>query len=55
MKKSIDGKMDELRPQYKSSDFPELVRGKYAEKLKKSSNVIVPDPKRADLFPTPKP
>jgi hypothetical protein len=51
MKKSTKGQPDDLRPQYSSSDFPELVRGKYAAKLRKSSNVIILDPELADLFP----
>jgi uncharacterized DUF497 family protein len=51
MKKPIKGQVDELRPQYISSDFPKLTRGKYAGKLKTSSNVIILDPELADLFP----
>jgi hypothetical protein len=42
---------DELRPEYKRSDFGPLVRGKYIERLKTSSNVVVIDPEVADLFP----
>ncbi len=42
---------DELRPEYKGSDFGVLVRGKYAERLRESSNVVVIDPEVADLFP----
>jgi hypothetical protein len=41
----------ELRTEYKSSDFKGLVRGKYVERLKTSSNVVVLDPEVADLFP----
>jgi hypothetical protein len=41
----------ELRSEYKRSDFGALVRGKYAERLRESSNVIVLDPEIADLFP----
>lgn len=51
MKKSTKGQIDELRPRYTSSDFPKLIRGKYADKLRKSSNVIILDPELADLFP----
>ena len=40
-----------LRPEYKRSDFPKLVRGKYADQLRKSSNVIILDPELAELFP----
>ena len=42
---------DELRSEYKRSDFGALVRGKYIERLKTSSNVVVIDPEVADLFP----
>ena len=35
---------DELRPDYKRSDFGELVRGKYFERLKKGANVVVLEP-----------
>jgi len=51
MKKSTKEPSDELRAEYKSSDFPKLVRGKYAEQLRKRSNVIVLDPELEDLFP----
>ena len=43
---------DEMRPEYKRSDFGELVRGKYVERLKKGSNVVVLDPRVAQAFPT---
>jgi hypothetical protein len=42
---------DELRSEYKRSDFGALVRGKYAERLQMSSNVVVLDPEVAELFP----
>jgi hypothetical protein len=42
---------DELRSEYKRSDFGTLVRGKYVERLQASSNVVVLDPEVADLFP----
>lgn len=41
----------DLRSEYKRSDFGVLVRGKYAERLQESSNVVVLDPEIADLFP----
>ena len=37
---------DELRSEYKSSDFGALVRGKYLGRLQTSSNVVVIDPAR---------
>ena len=42
---------DELRSEYKRSDFWALVRGKYIERLRMNSNVVVLDPEVADLFP----
>jgi hypothetical protein len=52
MKKDKEPVKDELRPEYKRSDFPDgFVRGKYANRLKESSNVIVLRPEVADAFP----
>ena len=34
MKISAKEPSDELRPEYKASDFPGLVRGKYADRLR---------------------
>lgn len=52
MKKSSRIDKDELRPEYKRSDFPEgLVRGKYAERLRKSTNIVVLKPEVAEVFP----
>ncbi len=42
---------DWSRPEYKRSDFGELVRGKYAKRIRKSTNVIVLDPQVAKVFP----
>ena len=42
---------DEIRPEYKRSDFPKLVRGKYTDRLRTNSNVVVIDPAVTDLFP----
>jgi hypothetical protein len=43
---------NELRAEYRRSDFPGgLVRGKYAERIKGSSNVIVLRPEVAEVFP----
>jgi hypothetical protein len=41
----------ELRSEYTRSDFDVLVRGKYADRLRRSSNVVVLDPEVAELFP----
>ena len=52
MKKDKETDKDELRPEYKRADFPGgLVRGKYANRLKKSSNIIVLRPEVAQVFP----
>jgi hypothetical protein len=51
MKKAKKVATGELRPEYQRSDFPALVRGKYVERLRKSSNVIVLEPEVASLFP----
>ncbi len=52
MKKVKKVDKDELRPEYKSTDFPDgLVRGKYSKRLKKSSNIVVLNPEVAQAFP----
>jgi hypothetical protein len=43
---------DELRTEYSLSDFPGgMVRGKYAKRIRESSNIIVLKPEVADIFP----
>ena len=51
MKKSKKVATNELRPEYRRSDFGPLVRGKYVEQLRERSNVVVLDPEIAELFP----
>ncbi|OPY69611.1 MAG: hypothetical protein A4E57_01097 [Syntrophorhabdaceae bacterium PtaU1.Bin034] len=52
MKKDKEPAKDELRTEYKRSDFPGgLVRGKYAKRMKESSNIIVLRPEVAEAFP----
>ena len=51
MKKVKKSAADELRSEYKRSDFGQLVRGKFVERLQTNSNVVVIDPAVADLFP----
>jgi hypothetical protein len=52
MKEANQTSKDKLRPEYRRSDFPKgLVRGKYAKRLRKSSNIVVLDPKVARAFP----
>ena len=52
MKKTNQINKDELRTEYKRSDFPAgLVRGKYAKRLRESSNIVVLKPEVAQVFP----
>ncbi len=52
MKKDRQTNRDELRAVYKPSDFPGgFVRGKYASRLRKSSNIVVLRPEVAEAFP----
>ena len=52
MKRAKGLEKDELRGGYKRSDFPKgFVRGKYAERLCESSNVVVLEPEVARVFP----
>ena len=49
--KKADKDSDELRSEYKREDFGPMVRGKYAARMKESSNIVVLDPDIADAFP----
>ena len=51
MKKASRKQTDELRPEYKRSDFGTLVRGKYARRVVEATNVVVLDPQVAKAFP----
>ena len=51
MRKPKEAVEKDLRPEYKREDFPVLVRGKYAGRLRVSSNVVVIDPDVTKLFP----
>jgi len=52
MKKDKETEKDELRLEYKRADFPGgLIRGKYAKRLKESSNIVVLRPEVAQAFP----
>ena len=51
MKKAKRLERDELRVEYKRSDFTgPLVRGKYAKRLSESSNIVVLKPEVAVVF-----
>ena len=53
MKKVDPKKSDELRPEYTRVDFPGgFVRGKYAARIAKKSNIVVLKPEVAAAFPT---
>ena len=52
--KKADMVHDELRPEYRREDFGVMVRGKYAARLKESSNIVVLDPEIAEAFPNTK-
>ncbi len=51
MKKDKSTPDDELRTEYKRSDFKKLERGKYYDRVKASSNVVVLDDDIAEVFP----
>lgn len=52
MKKARKTEKNELRAEYKRSDFTgPLVRGKYAKRLRESSNIVVLKPEVAEAFP----
>ncbi len=51
MKKVKSKITDELRPEYKRSDFGEIVRGKYANRIKDETNVVLLEPDVAQAFP----
>ena len=48
MRKAKTAAADELRSEYKRSNFGALVRGKYTEELRASSNVVVIAPEVAE-------
>jgi hypothetical protein len=51
MKKGPQKPANDLRPEYKRSDFGTLVRGKYAHRVSDATNVVVLDPQVAKAFP----
>jgi len=54
MKKGSRKAGDELRPEYRRSDFGKLVGGKYAARAATETNVVVLDPELAEAFPNAK-
>jgi hypothetical protein len=49
--KKVKAKSDELRAEYKRSDFKKLERGRYYGRVRARSNVVVLDPELAAVFP----
>lgn len=49
--KKVKAASDELRAEYRRSDFGKLERGKYYERVKASSNVVVLETDVAAIFP----
>jgi hypothetical protein len=49
--KKVKSTSDELRAEYKRSDFKKLERGRYSERIRASSNVVVLEPEVAAVFP----
>jgi hypothetical protein len=49
--KKVKATPDELRSEYKRSDFKKLERGRYYQRIKANSNVVVLDPEIASVFP----
>lgn len=45
---------DELRPEYRRSDFGKLVRGKHAARAARETNVVVLEPELVEAFPNAK-
>lgn len=53
MKKVKRKRSDDLRPSYRREDFPKgFVRGKYAARFAKQSNMVRLDPEIQAAFPT---
>ena len=49
--KKINTKIDEMRAEYTRADLGPLVRGKYAARYAKATNVVVIDPSLTKAFP----
>ena len=49
--KRVKSKSDELRSEYKRSDFGKLERGKHYKRVSASANVVVLDGDMAAIFP----
>ncbi|MBD1999542.1 hypothetical protein H6G00_23505 [Leptolyngbya sp. FACHB-541] len=52
MKKEVDELEDELRPEYDFSKMVGGVKGKYVERYRAGTNLVLLDPDIAKAFPT---
>ncbi|MHC0063553.1 hypothetical protein ACWATR_11575 [Nostoc sp. UIC 10890] len=52
MKKEIDELEDELRPEYDFSKMAKGVKGKYVERYRAGTNLVLLEPDVAQAFPT---
>lgn len=52
MKKDVDELEDELRPEYDFSKMVGGVRGKYVERYRTGTNLVLLEPDVAQAFPT---
>ena len=50
--KKVNQLKDEMRAEHDFASMPGGVRGKYVEKLRRESNIVVLDPEVAAAFPT---
>ena len=54
MKRGSRKAIDELRAEYRRSDFGKVVRGKYAARVAAETNVVVLEPELAEASPNAK-
>jgi hypothetical protein len=52
MKKKVDELEDELRPEYDFANMQGGVRGKYVQRYRSGTNLVLLDPDVAKAFPT---
>jgi hypothetical protein len=52
MKKEVDELEDELRPEYDFANMQGGVRGKYVQRYRSGTNLVLLDPDIAKAFPT---
>jgi hypothetical protein len=52
MKKEVDELEDELRPEYDFSQMAGGIRGKYVEKYRAGTNLVLLEPDISQAFPT---